>query len=83
MDQKNSRCPTCGEKAHDFAREEALDCVPPRNVLQFGNYLIDRDYREALYEEFPFYTTEEVVGSYLGHNPNFPSQIEWKEDQQP
>lgn len=29
--------------------------------------------------EYPFYTIEEIVGSYLGHNPYFPSQADWLE----
>lgn len=73
----SKKCPTCGEKAHDFTKEEALDCVPPKGVLIFGDYEIDKRYRKKLYEKHPFYTTEEVVGSYLGHNPYFPSQDSW------
>lgn len=76
---ENKRCPTCGKKAHDFANEEALYCVPPKKVLQFGEYIINEKYRKALFQEFPFYTAEEIVGSYLGHNPYFPSQPEWLE----
>lgn len=71
------RCGTCQKRAHDFTREEALNCVPPRDVLTFGQYVIDHRYREALYQKYPFFTTEEVVGSYLGHNPHFPSQEDW------
>lgn len=70
-------CPTCGKPAHDFAVEEAMDCVPPRGVLQFGEHIIDKDYREALYKYNPRYTSEEVVGSFLGHNPHFDSQDAW------
>tara|TARA_B110000027_G_scaffold36528_1_gene40430 strand:+ start:2091 stop:2321 length:231 start_codon:yes stop_codon:yes gene_type:complete len=65
---------------HDFATAEVLDCVPPIGVLQFGEHAIDPRYRDALHSRFPFYTTEEVVGSFLGHNPYFPSQEEWLED---
>jgi len=72
-----NKCKTCGKNAHDFASEEVLDCVPPRGILRFGQYEINKDYREALYTEFPFYTAEEVVGSYLGFNPNFPSEGAW------
>lgn len=71
------KCPTCGKNAHDFENEEALDCVPPKEVLKFGEHLIDKKYRNALYKEFPMYTSEEVVGSYLGYNPHFPSQNVW------
>ena len=60
------KCPTCGKKAHDFEKEEIMDCVPPKDVLKFGEYEIDKDYRKALYDFYPFYTAEEVVGSYLG-----------------
>lgn len=54
-----------------------MDCVPPQDVLKFGEYEIDKDYRKALYELYPFYTAEEVVGSYLGYNPNFVDQDTW------
>ncbi|MBN2595707.1 hypothetical protein [Labilibaculum sp.] len=74
---RKDTCLTCGKQAHDFANEEALNCVPPREILIFGEYVIDKQYRDALFEEFPIYTTEEVVGSYFGHNPYFPSQDEW------
>jgi hypothetical protein len=78
---KQKKCPTCGKKAHDFEKEEAMDCVPPKNVLNFGEYQINKKYREALYKEYPIYTAEEVVGSYLGHNPFFSSQDNWFEQQ--
>jgi ribosomal protein L37E len=74
---ENIKCLTCGKKAHNFEKEEAFDCVPPKETLKFGQYEIDKNYRDALYSEFPFYNSEEVVGSFLGHNPNFPSQDEW------
>ncbi|MCY1660113.1 hypothetical protein [Chryseobacterium sp. SL1] len=76
---KQDKCSTCGKKAHDFEKEEAMDCVPPEDVLKFGKYEIDKEYRKALYRLYPFYTAEEVVGSYLGHNPNFSSQDSWFE----
>lgn len=82
MKKTTVKCPTCGKNAHDFENEEAMHCVPPREVLIFGPYQIDKEYREALYKEFPFYTAEEVVGSYLGYNPYFPNQREWIEQQE-
>ncbi len=74
---KYKKCPTCGKKAHNFELEEALDCVPPKNVLKFGEFVIDKKYRNALYRKYPFYNAEEIVGSFLGHNPFFPSQRMW------
>ena len=47
--------------------------------LQFGNFLIPREYRDALYEYAPFYCTEEVVGEFLGHG-TFPSYEDWIEE---
>lgn len=73
----NEKCKCCGKKAHNFRSEEAFECIPPKEVWVFGNYVIDEEYRNALYEEFPMYNTEEVVGSYLGRNPYFPDQEEW------
>jgi hypothetical protein len=78
---KRNKCLTCGKDAHDFGIEEALDCVPPRDIFKFGQYIINREYREDLYKVYPFYTTEEVVGSYLGHNTSFPSEREWLDQQ--
>lgn len=74
-------CQTCGKKAHNFEIEEVMNCIPPLDVLKFGPHLISSEYRQALYDEYPMYTTEEVVGSYLGHNPNFPSEDEWYEEE--
>lgn len=82
MEDANKKCPTCGEKAHNFEIEEALDCVPPKDILKFGEHQIDKKYREALYDQFPFYTAEEVVGSYLGYNSRFPSQNAWFEQKE-
>ena len=50
-------------------------------MLCFGEYKIDPAYRLALYNHGSYYNTEEVVGSFLGHNPHFPSQEEWIEQQ--
>jgi len=81
INKKQDRCSSCREKAHDFENEEALNCVPPKETLKFGQYEINNEYRKALYKEFPFYTSEEVVGSYLGSNSSFPSQEVWIERQ--
>lgn len=59
--------------------EEYFNRVPPPEKCDFGDYRIDPDYRKELYKQFPFYTGEEIVGSYLGYNPHFPSQEEWLE----
>ena len=54
-----------------------MHIVPMPHRLTFGPYTLDCNYREALYDEYPYYTIEEIVGSYLGHNPYFPSQDVW------
>jgi hypothetical protein len=74
---KMAMCNSCQKKMHDFAREEALECIPPKDVLVFGEYKINKNYRNALYAEHPKYTAEEIVGTYLGHNADFPSQSKW------
>jgi hypothetical protein len=71
------KCQTCGKKAHDFVNEEAMECVPPMDVLNFGEHHIDVNYRRELHNEYPMYNSEEVVGSFLGYNPDYPSQQEW------
>ena len=58
-----------------------MRCIPPLHVLEFGKYTMSFPYRKALYEFAPYYTTEEVVGSYLGYNPNFPSEEDWTNEQ--
>ena len=72
---------SCGKK-HDFTKGEFLACVPPNSVLQFGEYVIDPNYRAALHEYRPYYTTEEIMGSYIGYNPHFPSQDQWLQEQE-
>ena len=76
MDGDHIQDMSVDEKSTDLT-EEYIDCVPPPEMCIFGPYKIDPEYRKQLYIEFPFYTGEEVVGSYLGHNPYFPSQEEW------
>ena len=53
--------------------------VPPPDQYIFGAYHIDPQYRDQLFADYPFYTSEEIVGSYLGYNPYFPSEQEWFE----
>jgi hypothetical protein len=36
-------------------------------------------YKAALFQNSPYFTAEEVIGSYLGHNPGWPSDEEWSE----
>ena len=70
-------CASCNAPMHDFVVEEALGCVPPRDVLVFTTHTLDPDYRAALLHEHPQFTVEEIVGSSLGHCPHFPSQDDW------
>lgn len=64
-------CNSCGQRAHNFDEEEALMCIPPRDVLKFGDIVIPAEYREQLYFTHPQFTTEEVVGTYLDHPDQF------------
>lgn len=70
-------CPTCGKRKHNFQKEEAFSCVPPRNCTQFGDYVLSKKYRAVMYNKHPHWTVEEVIGAYLGYAPNFPSEEEW------
>lgn len=74
-----SFCDRC-EEEHNWEKDEYLECVPPRKQLVFGPYHLDPEYKEALFQDHPHYCTEEVMGSYFGHNPYFPSQDEWLEE---
>ena len=69
-------CTRCN-KEHNWQEDEYMECVPPIHVLCFGEYTLDPKYREAVYQHCKQYNTEEVVGSFLGHNPHFPSQEKW------
>ena len=53
-------------------KEDEENMIPPQDVVKFGDVEMDREYREALYREHPYYTAEEIVGTYLGHNPHYP-----------
>lgn len=78
---RNIYCVTCKQPNHDFAKEDASQCVPPSWVFQFGQHRLSGAYRAALFAVFPHYTVEEIVGSYLGRNPLFPSQFQWEREQ--
>jgi hypothetical protein len=55
---------------------EELYRVPSMEEVVFGEYTLDRDYRESMES---FYNCVDVVGTYLGHNPDYPSQETWLE----
>ena len=57
--------------------QKYLDRVPSPKTCKFGPYQIDPKYRKEIYKRFPFYTIEEIVGSYIGYNRYFPSQEQW------
>ena len=74
-------CQSCGEFSHDdFVSLEALGCVPPPDILCFGDFLINKAYRRALLEHSPNYTVDEIVGTCLGLNDTFPSHTIWCRD---
>lgn len=62
--------------------DDSLNSIPPKHILQFGPYKIDPNYREALFKAYPRYTIEEIIGSFIGYNPNFPSQEDWLNDEE-
>lgn len=70
-------CPSCRKASHDFQHEEVMECIPPLHVLKFGDYVMDRAYRDALHAFAPHYCTEEIMGSYFGHNPHWPCHDTW------
>lgn len=58
-----------------------MDCVPPLHVRRFGDDIVlSPEYRQALYEAYPFYTTEEIVGTSLGFGI-FLSESDWWKEQ--
>lgn len=57
--------------------------VPPPNQLEFDPFELDEEYKRELYEKFPYYTEEEIVGTFLGRNPYFPSQVAWENARRP
>ena len=58
--------------------ENQWDNVPPHDALEIGDYYLNPGFKEAVYQKFPYYTAEEIIGTYLGHNPYFPSQNQWE-----
>ena len=62
--------------------EGKMHRVPPRQQLEFGSYVLDEVYKKELYKEFPDYTVEQIICTYLGHNPFFPSQTAWQNRRQ-
>jgi len=79
-DMHTGFCHRCNT-THDWRTQEYMECIPPPSVLLFGPYRIDPAYRLALNGVCDAFTTEEVVGSFLGHNPYFPSQEAWLAEQ--
>jgi len=74
-----SQCISCGEPAHNFKKDEFLNCIPPANIVEFGTIKIKPSYRKKLFQKHPNYTVEEIVGTYLGHNPYYPKyEGRWK-----
>ena len=67
------------EETEDETEDEETS-IPPLNVCRFGHVTMDREYREALYQRHPHYTAEEIVGTFLGHNPHYPSGKEAEEE---
>jgi|2_EtaG_2_1085320.scaffolds.fasta_scaffold07162_2 hypothetical protein len=60
-----------------------LDTVPPKNQTTFHvqgiTHHINPEYKDELYASASYYTIEEIMGSYLGYNPYFPSYESWVE----
>lgn len=75
-------CKSCGKKMHNFQKEKALLCVPPKNVLTFGDYHINKDYRDDLFQAHPNYTVEEILRTFLGMNGNFKGYDEWLKERE-
>ncbi len=62
---------------------EYINQVPDKEETRFtidgDSYKINLGYKLFVYFYHPDYTIEEIVGTYLGHNPYFYSFKEWKE----
>ena len=78
-------CSKC-KRAHSFAGDasQIADCVPPQNVLQFGDDVLPKDYRKGLYAAHPTFTVAEVLGCFFGEAPEsiFPSGEAYKNQNQ-
>jgi hypothetical protein len=71
-----------GELNVTFRRRKNVDdpdagCAP-MSQMQFGGHLLHHDYRMSLP---PFYTSDMVISTYLGHNEDHPGESEWLEMQ--
>ena len=63
-------CLSCDEY-HDFKNmhySQCYNCVPTLSECQFGEYKLPRTLRDDLSSS---YTVEELVGTYLGLNPEY------------
>jgi len=73
-------CSRC-DKSHDWSKDEFMNCVPPIHIIQFGEYRMNHEYRRAVDQYCHLYDTEEIMGSFLGHNPHFPNFEKWTRKQ--
>jgi hypothetical protein len=81
-----ARCASCGQYEHDYSVADVehrhfFRCVPPFHVLQFGRHLVPEDYREALHDEYPDLSAEEIVETFNGYG-DFPGYFEWVADRE-
>lgn len=53
-------------------------CVPPLTVVQFGECTMTGGYRAALFASNRLLQTEEIVSTFYGSNPYFPSHENWE-----
>src|SRR5436190_6196301 len=70
-------CDYCKKDWND-KKQKHTTCLPPEYKLDYGRHVLSADYKAALFAQFPGYTTDEIVNTFLGYNSHFPSQSEWE-----
>jgi len=63
--------------SYNWSKIDVQNCRPPLHIIQFGKHRMNRDYRQGLYNLCIDFTTEEIVGFFLGVSSNFPSFEKW------
>jgi len=62
---------------------EYINTIPNPMEQNFSidgkHYRLDLDYKKAIFKHNPNYTIEEIIGTYLGHNPDIDSFNDWEE----
>ena len=63
--------------ADKLVAEDMLQIIPEPCETVFGSYTLTPEYRAAMYKYCPDFIVDEIVATFLGYSPSFPSQVQW------